>query len=86
MAPSIAPTDASKLIYRLDALRTYMPWTRLERITVPTTWINAADDFINPRNLDFPRRAVARIKDVRFRLIPESAETRGHGSHTAARC
>ncbi|PTS76795.1 hypothetical protein DBR17_14275 [Sphingomonas sp. HMWF008] len=85
VAASIAATDANDLIYQINASRTYAPWARLEAITVPTTWINSADDFINPRNLDYPSRAVARMKDARFRLIPETAETRGHGTHTAAR-
>ena len=85
VAASIAATDANDLIYQLDASRHYAPWLRLETITAPTTWINSADDFINPRNLDYPRRAVARMKDARFFLIPESDDTRGHGTHTAAR-
>ncbi len=85
VAASIAQIDANDLIYQIDASRTYAPWAQLEKIIVPTTWINSADDFINPRNLDLPQRAVARMKDARFRLIPESAETRGHGTHTAAR-
>ena len=85
VAASIAGTDANDLVYQLDASRTYAPWSRLDAITVPTTWVNSADDFINPRNLDLPTRAVARMKDATFRLIPESAETRGHGTHTAAR-
>jgi homoserine O-acetyltransferase/O-succinyltransferase len=85
VAASIAATDANDLIYQLDASRHYAPWLRLETITAPTTWINSADDFINPRNLDYPRRAVARMKDARFVLIPESDDTRGHGTHTAAR-
>ncbi|WP_375395492.1 alpha/beta fold hydrolase [uncultured Sphingomonas sp.] len=85
VAASIASTDANDLIYQLDASRTYAPWSRLEAITAPTTWANSADDFINPRNLDYPRQAVARMRDARLRLIPESAETRGHGTHTAAR-
>lgn len=85
VAASIAGTDANDLIYQIDASRTYAPWDSLEKITVPTMWINSADDFINPRNLDLPQRAVARMKDARFRLIPESDETRGHGTHTAAR-
>ena len=85
VAASIAATDANDLIYQIDASRTYAPWSRLEAITAPTMWINSADDFINPRNLDLPRRAVARMKNARFRLIPESADTRGHGTHTAAR-
>ena len=85
VAASIAQTDANDLIYQIDASRTYAPWSRLEAITAPTTWVNSADDFINPRNLDLPERAVARMGDARFRLIPESADTRGHGTHTAAR-
>lgn len=85
VAASVAQTDANDLIYQIDASRTYAPWSRLEAITAPTTWINSADDFINPRNLDLPQRAVARMKDAHFRMIPESNDTRGHGTHTAAR-
>ena len=85
VAASIAQTDANDLIYQINASRTYAPWSKLDAITVPTMWINSADDFINPRNLDFPNRAVARMKDAQFRLIPESDDTRGHGTHTAAR-
>ncbi|WP_083500208.1 alpha/beta fold hydrolase [Sphingomonas endophytica] len=85
VAASIAGTDANDLIYQIDASRTYNPWPRLEAITAPTTWVNSADDFINPRQLDYPRRAVARMRDARFRLIPETPDTRGHGTHTHAR-
>ncbi|WP_298089815.1 alpha/beta fold hydrolase [uncultured Sphingomonas sp.] len=85
VAASIKGTDANDLIYQVDASRTYDPWPLLEAITAPTTWVNSADDFINPRNLDYPQRAVARMRDARFRLIPETADTRGHGTHTAAR-
>ena len=77
--------DANDLIYQLDSSRTYNPWPNLARIKVPLTWINSADDFINPRNLDVPGRALKRMPTARFRLIPESAETRGHGTHTWAR-
>jgi homoserine O-acetyltransferase len=85
VAASIAGTDANDLIYQLDASRTYDPWPQLEAITAPTSWVNSADDFINPRNLDYPQRAVARMGNAKFRLIPETADTRGHGTHTAAR-
>ena len=77
--------EANDLIYQLDSSRTYNPWPRLESIKVPLTWINSADDFINPRNLPYPRQALKRMKTARFRLIPESAETRGHGTHTWAK-
>ncbi len=85
VAASIAGLDANDLIYQVDASRTYDPWPRLEAITTPTMWVNSADDFINPRGLDFPARAIARMKDARFRLVPETPDTRGHGTHTAAR-
>ena len=82
---SMQGVDANDLIYALDASRIYNPWPKLEAITAPVTWINSADDFINPRNLDFPQRAVARMPNARFRLIPETSDTRGHGTHTWAK-
>ena len=77
--------DANDLIYQLDSSRNYNPWPGLEKITAPMTWINSADDFINPRNLTIPQQAVRRMKNARFRLIAETAETRGHGTHTWAK-
>jgi homoserine O-acetyltransferase len=82
---SLASLDANDLLYQVEASRTYDPWPKLEAIRAPMSWINSADDFINPRNLDIPQRAIARMPNARFRLIPESAETRGHGTHTWAR-
>jgi homoserine O-acetyltransferase len=77
--------DANDMIYQFDSSRNYDPWPELEKITAPLTWINSADDFINPRNLDVPARALKRMKNARFRLIPESSETHGHGTHTWAK-
>ena len=85
VATSLEPLDANDLIYQVEASRTYNPWPKLEDITAPVSWLNSADDFINPRNLDIPQRALARMPNARFRLIPESADTRGHGTHTWAR-
>lgn len=82
---SMGGVDANDLLYQVEASRTYNPWPNLEAITAPLVWINSADDFINPRNLDVPQRAMARMSNARFRLIPESAETQGHGTHTWAR-
>jgi homoserine O-acetyltransferase len=77
--------DANDMIYQFDSSRTYNPWPGLEKITAPMTWVNSAGDFINPRNLTIPQQAVKRMKNARFRLIPESAETHGHGTHTWAK-
>ncbi|NJR79952.1 alpha/beta fold hydrolase [Sphingomonas corticis] len=84
VAAALARLDANDLIYQVDASRTYDPSARLAAITAPLVWINSADDFINPRNLDYPARAVRQMRDARFRLIEESADTRGHGTHTWA--
>ena len=76
--------DANDLIYQLDSSRTYNPWADLEKIKAPLTWVNSADDFINPRNLPFPAQALKRMPTAHFRLIPESVDTHGHGTHTWA--
>ncbi|MFZ2030295.1 MAG: alpha/beta fold hydrolase [Vitreimonas sp.] len=76
--------DANDTIYQFDSSRNYNPWPNLERITAPMTWINSADDFINPRNFDYPQRALPRMPNARFRLIAETADTHGHGTHTWA--
>ncbi len=80
----IASLDANDLIYQVDSSRNYNPWPRLEAIVAPLTWINSADDFINPRSLDYPQLAVKRMRNARFRLVPETPETHGHGTHTWA--
>jgi homoserine O-acetyltransferase len=81
----IATRDANDLIYQLEASRTYNPLPNLERIRTPITWINSADDFINPPDYGIAEAAARRMPSVRYRLIPASAETRGHGTHTWAR-
>jgi homoserine O-acetyltransferase len=82
---SMSGMDANDAIYQFESSRNYNPWPNLERITVPVMWVNSADDFINPRNFEFPQTAVARMgANARFRLIQETADTRGHGTHTWA--
>jgi homoserine O-acetyltransferase len=85
VSSGIKELDANDLIYQLDSSRNYNPWGRLEAITTPMMWVNSADDFINPRNLQVPQQAVRRMPKAKFRLIPESAETHGHGTHTWAK-
>jgi homoserine O-acetyltransferase len=77
--------DANDYIYQLDASRNYDPLPALEKITVPTLWINSADDFINPPGYGVAEAAARRMPRARFRLIPATAETKGHGTHTWAR-
>jgi homoserine O-acetyltransferase len=79
------PPDANDSIYQFDASRDYNPEPLLERITVPVTWINSADDMINPPGLGIAEQQVRRMPNARFILIPESADTHGHGTHTWAK-
>jgi homoserine O-acetyltransferase len=81
----IATRDANDLIYQLEASRTYNPLPNLERIRVPMIWVNSADDFINPPDYGIAEAAARRMPSARYVLIPASAETRGHGTHTWAR-
>ena len=85
VAESLGRLEANDYIYQIEASRNYNPWPKLERITAPLTWVNSADDFINPRNLPFPTEALKRMPTARFRLIPETPETRGHGTHSWAK-
>jgi homoserine O-acetyltransferase len=81
----IATRDANDLIYQLEASRNYDPLPNLERIRAQVTWVNSADDFINPPEYGIAGPAARRMPSVRYVLIPRSNETRGHGTHTWAR-
>jgi homoserine O-acetyltransferase len=85
VSSAMAKLDANDLIYQLDSSRNYNPWPKLGLIKAPMMWVNSADDFINPRNLPYPAQALKHMPTARFRLIPESADTRGHGTHTWAK-
>ena len=80
----MAGVDANDMIYQLEASRTYDPSPGLEKITAPVTWVNSADDFINPPELGIAAAEAKRLKAGRFVLIPASKATHGHGTHTWA--
>ena len=77
--------DANDLWFQVNASTGYDPSADLEKITAPVTWINSADDFINPPELGLSEQFAPRIAKGRYRLIPNSVEGRGHGTHTWAR-
>lgn len=84
IARRLPPLDANDLWYQVNASWDYDPSARLEDIRVPVTWINSADDFINPPELGLSEQFAPRLVQGRYRLIPNSPEGRGHGTHTAA--
>ena len=77
--------DAHDLWYQVIASHDYDPSANLEAITAPVMWINSADDFINPPELGLSEQFAPRIRNGQYRLIPNSAEGKGHGTHTWAR-
>jgi len=82
MKTRLAATDADDLLYALEASRNYDPSPDLEKIEAPLVAINSADDFVNPPELGILEREIKRVKRGRYVLIPTSAETHGHGTHT----
>lgn len=85
LPPAVARLDANDLLYQVNASRNYDPSARLELITVPVTWINSADDFINPPELGLAEQFAPRLKNGRYLLIPNSPDGKGHGTHTWAK-
>jgi homoserine O-acetyltransferase len=80
----VAETDADDFLYYVNASRDYNPEPNLSSITAPVLWINSADDFINPPDLDIAPKLASRMPHARFILVPSSIETYGHGTHTHA--
>lgn len=78
------PVDANDLLYALRSSSDYDPSADLEKITAQVLFVNSADDFINPPELGIAEREIRRVKRGRFVLIPASARTHGHGTHTWA--
>src|SRR5207247_10494909 len=76
--------DANDLLYAVEASRDYDPGPALETIEAPLLAINSADDLINPPELQILAREINRVPHGRARVIPFSARTHGHGSHTYA--
>jgi homoserine O-acetyltransferase len=82
--PRMAGLDANDMLYQVNASRNYDPSPQLESITAPVTWINSADDFINPPELGIAEKESKRLKNGTFVLLPISDNTHGHGTHTWA--
>jgi len=77
----IPELDANDLLYQISASRDYDASGGLEKIQARVTWINSADDFINPPDLGIAEPEARKIKNARFILLPASDQTHGHGTH-----
>ena len=76
--------DANDFLYAFDSSRDYDPSPLLGRITAPLLAINSADDQVNPPELGIIERLISRVPNGRFIMLPISAASRGHGTHTVA--
>ena len=80
----IKTADANDLLYNFECSFDYDPKPGLDRIIAPLVAINSADDIINPPELGVLEREILRVKGGRAIVLPFSADTVGHGSHTKA--
>ncbi|WP_332879554.1 alpha/beta fold hydrolase [Massilia sp. S19_KUP03_FR1] len=84
VAAGMKDTDATDLLYQLEASQDYDPLPDLEKIRVPLIAVNTADDMINPPELGILEREIKRVAQGSAVVLPFSPATRGHGSHTVA--
>jgi homoserine O-acetyltransferase len=84
VAAGFKETDATDLVYQLEASLDYDPLPDLEKIRAPLIAVNTADDMINPPELGILEREIKRVPQGSAVVLPLSADTRGHGSHTVA--
>jgi homoserine O-acetyltransferase len=78
----LAQTDANDMLYAFEASRDYDPAPALESIRAPLLAINSADDEVNPPELGILEREIRRVPRGRALVLPTSAATRGHGTHS----
>ena len=78
IAATMKFADANDTIYQFGASKGYDAWSNIERIKIPVLWWDSADDFINPPTLPYPKMALKKMKNFRYKLLPASAETTGH--------
>jgi|SRR6185437_524737 len=76
--------DANDYLYQFDASRNYDPHAKLASIKAPLLAVNSADDQINPPELGILEREIRNVPHGRAVIIPISAATHGHSTHTWA--
>jgi homoserine O-acetyltransferase/O-succinyltransferase len=84
VADSMKTADANDLLYQLEASHDYDPAPGLEKIRAPLLAINFADDLINPPELGILEREIKRVPHGHALVMPVTAQSRGHGTHTVA--
>lgn len=78
----LASTDANDMLYQFESSADYDPSPHLEKIEAPLLAINSADDQVNPPELGLMEALMARMRRGKYVLLPITADTRGHGTHS----
>lgn len=76
-----AKGDANDALWAIEAIRDYNPEPDLHRIKAKVLLINTAEDEANPPELGTVERAMQRVRDGRYVLIPAGPKTHGHFTH-----
>ena len=79
-----ATLDANDLLYAISSSKNYDPSKQLGNITASVLFVNYADDFINPPELGIAEQAIKQVNHGKFLLVPISADTHGHLTHSYA--
>src|SRR5690348_121759 len=80
-----AKGDANDALWAIEAIRDYNPEPGLDKIKAKVLLINDAEDHANPPELGTVERAMKRVRDGRYVLIPAGPDTHGHFSHYYAK-
>jgi homoserine O-acetyltransferase/O-succinyltransferase len=70
--------DANDYLYWYESSWDYNPEPDLGKIKAPVVAVNFADDEINPPDIGVMERLVAKVRNARSVLVPESERTVGH--------
>jgi homoserine O-acetyltransferase len=77
----VAKGDANDSLWEIEAIEDYSPEADLPKINAKVLLINTVEDVANPPELGTVERAMNKIRDGRYVLIPYSHETHGHFTH-----
>ena len=76
-----AKGDANNQLWAIEAIMDYDPEPDLDKIKAKIMLINDQEDHANPPELGTVERAMKRVKNGRYVLIPAGPDTHGHFSH-----
>jgi len=76
--------DANNQLYATEAVMDYDPEPHLAKIKARLVAVNFADDEVNAPELGVMERAVGRIPNARYVLVPAGPKTHGHFTYMQA--